>query len=198
MKKRYVVRLSAEEREQLQGLVNRGREAAYRRRHAQVLLLVDEGEHGQGLIDREVAERVGCTRRTVEQIRERCVCDGLQVALERRKRRRERSRVLDGAGEARLVSIACSEPPAGRSRWTLRMLGDRLVELEVVESISAEAVRQALKKTSSNPGRSACGAFPHKRTRRSCARWKRCWMCTTERLIGPIRWCVWMRRVCNV
>ena len=147
MKKRYVVRLSAEEREQLQGLVNRGREAAFRPRHAQVLLLVDEGEHGEGLIDREVAERVGCTRRTVEQIRERCVCDGLQVALERRKRRRERSRVLDGAGEARLVSIACSEPPAGRSRWTLRMLGDRLVELEVVESISAEAVRQVLKKT---------------------------------------------------
>lgn len=146
MKKRYVVRLSAEEREQLEDLVSRGREAAYRRRHAQILLLADEGELGNSLMDREVAERVGCTRRTVEQIRERCVCEGLQVALERRKRSRERSRVLDGEGEARLVSLACSEPPEGRSRWTLKMLGDRLVELEVVESISAEAVRLVLKK----------------------------------------------------
>jgi transposase len=146
MKKRYVVRLSAEEREQLEDLVNRGREAAYRRRHAQILLLADEGEQGSSLMDREVAERVGCTRRTVEQMRERCVCEGLQAALERRKRFRERSRVLDGEGEARLVSLACSEPPEGRSRWTLKMLGDRLVELEVVESISAEAVRLVLKK----------------------------------------------------
>jgi transposase len=146
MKKRYVVRLTAEERERLEGLVNRGREAAYRRRHAQVLLLVDEGEHGERLIDREVAERVGCSRRTVEQIRERCVCEGLQAALERRKRSRERSRVLDGEGEARLLSLACSDPPQGRARWTLQMLGDRLVELEVVESISTEAVRQVLKK----------------------------------------------------
>ena len=146
MKKRYVVRLTAEERERLEGLVNRGREAAYRRRHAQILLLTDEGEQGSGLIDREVAGRVGCTRRTVEQVRERCVCDGLQAALERRKRSRERSRVLDGEGEARLVSLACSEPPEGRARWTLKMLGDQLVELEVVESISTEAVRLVLKK----------------------------------------------------
>ena len=102
MRKRYVVRLSLEERDQLEGLVNRGREAAYRRRHAQVLLLVDEGEHGPSLIDREAAERVGCTRRTVEQIRERCVCEGVPSALERRPRRRERTRVLDGDGEARL------------------------------------------------------------------------------------------------
>ena len=146
MKKRYVVRLSTEERDQLKSLVNRGREAASRRRHAQVLLLADEGEHGEGLTDLVVAERVGCTRRTVEQIRERCVCEGLEAALERKKRSRERSRVLDGEGEARLVSIACSEPPTGRARWTLQMLGDRLVELEVVESISKEAVRQVLKK----------------------------------------------------
>lgn len=146
MKKRYVIRLSTVERTQLEGVVNRGREAASRRRHAQVLLLADEGEHGAGLSDREVAERVNCTRRTVEQIRQRCVCEGLQAALERKKRTRERSRVLDGEGEAHLVSIACGEPPAGRARWTLQMLGDRLVELEVVESISKEAVRQVLKK----------------------------------------------------
>jgi transposase len=146
MKKRYVVRLSSEEREQLEGLVNRGRDVAYRRRHAQILLWVDEGEHGPKLIDREAAERVGCTRRTVEQIRERCVCEGLQAALERRPRSRERARVLDGDGEARLVSLACSAAPEGRSRWTLQLLADRLVELEVVETISGETVRRVLKK----------------------------------------------------
>lgn len=146
MKKRYVVRLSAEERERLEGLVNRGREAAYRRRHAQILLLADQGADGESVIDREVAERVGCTRRLVEQVRERCVCEGLQAALERKKRNRERSRVLDGEGEARLVSLACSKPPAGQARWTLQLLRDQLVELEIVESISPETVRQVLKK----------------------------------------------------
>ena len=147
MKKRYVVRLSLEERENLKDLVNRGREAAYRRRHAQILLLADEGKYGHGLFDRDVAERVGCSRQTVEQVRERCVCEGLNAALERKPRSRERSRVLDGKGEARLVSLACSNPPEGQSRWTLQMLGERLVELDVVESISTETVRQALKKT---------------------------------------------------
>lgn len=146
MKKRYVVRLSAEERQRLQDLVHKGREAAYRRRHAQVLLLVDEGQWGEHLIDRETAERVGCSRRTVEQIRQRCVCEGLEVALARKKRSRERSRLLDGEGEARLVSLACSEPPAGRAQWTLKLLSERLIELDVVESISKETVRQVLKK----------------------------------------------------
>jgi len=77
----------------------------------------DEGERGNGLIDREVAERVGCSRHMVEQIRQRCVREGFPAALDRR----QRSRVLDGEGEARLVSIACSEPPAGHAQWTLRL-----------------------------------------------------------------------------
>ncbi len=146
MKKRYVVKLSSEEREQLEGLINRGREAAYRRRHAQVLLLVDEGEQGPALIDKDAAERTGFTRRSVEQIRERCVTEGLNSALERKKRSRHRSRKLDGEGEARLVSIACSDAPEGYARWTLHRLADRLVELNVVDSISHECVRQILKK----------------------------------------------------
>lgn len=146
MKKRYVVKLTLDERARLEGLIKRGREAAYRRRHAEVLLLVDEGEHGPKLIDRVVAERTGFARRTVEQIRERCVTEGLDSALERKKRSRDRSQRLDGEGEARLVSLACSDAPAGHARWTLHLLKDKLVELEVVESISHECVRQVLKK----------------------------------------------------
>jgi transposase len=146
MKKRYVVKLTLDERTRLEGLIKRGREAAYRRRHAEVLLLVDEGQHGPKLIDRVVAERTGFARRTVEQIRERCVTEGLDLALERKKRSRDRSQRLDGEGEARLVSLACSDAPAGHARWTLHLLKDKLVELEVVESISHECVRQVLKK----------------------------------------------------
>ncbi len=122
MKKHFVVRLTVEETEHLQGLVNRGREAAYRRRHAQVLLLVDEGEQqGSGLIDREAAERVGFTRRTVEKIRERCVSEGLAAALERKKGG-ARQRKLDGDEEAKLVTLACSTPPSGQARWSLRLI----------------------------------------------------------------------------
>ena len=146
MKKRYVVRLTSEERTRLEGLIKRGREAAYRRRHAEVLLLVDQGKHGPTQIDREVAERTGFARRTVEQIRERCVTEGLDSALQRKKRSRERLRRLDGEGEARLISLACSDAPAGHARWTLHLLSDKLVELEVVEAISNEFVRQVLKK----------------------------------------------------
>ena len=146
MKKRYVVKLTTDERSDLEGLVKRGREAAYRRRRAETLLLVDEGEHGPKLSDREAAERVGFSRRTVEQIRERCVTQGVAQSLERKKRTRERSRRLDGEGEARLLTLACSDAPEGHSRWTLTLLADRLVELEIVESISLECVRQVLKK----------------------------------------------------
>ena len=146
MKKRYVVKLTSDERDQLEGMINRGREAAYRRRHAQVLLLVDEGEHGPGLFDRDAAERTGYSRRTVEQIRERCVTEGLAAALERKKRSRSRTRKLDGEGEARLISLACSDAPEGYARWTLQMLADRLIALDVVETISHECVRQVLKK----------------------------------------------------
>ncbi len=146
MKKRFVVKLTLDERSRLEGMIKRGREAAYRRRHAEVLLLVDEGEHGPELVDRVVAERTGFSRRTVEQIRQRCVTEGLDSALERKKRVRERSQRLDGEGEARLISLACSDAPKGHARWTLHLLSDKLVELEVVESISHECVRQVLKK----------------------------------------------------
>ena len=146
MKKRYVVKLTTDERDQLEDLINRGREAAYRRRHAQVLLLVDEGEQGPGYFDKDAAGQTGFTRRTVEQIRERCVTEGLAAALERKKRHRSRARTLDGDGEVRLVSLACSDAPEGYARWTLHRLADRLVELNVVDAISHECVRQVLKK----------------------------------------------------
>ena len=146
MKKLYVVRLTEEERVRLHDLVHKGRVAAYRRRHAQLLLLSDQGESGPGHPDRVVAERVEVSHRTVGKIRERFVLEGLEAALGRHRRSRERSSVLDGEGEAQLVALACSEPPDGRARWTLHLLADELQRRRIVASISHETVRQVLKK----------------------------------------------------
>lgn len=146
MKKKYIVRLSKEERQELTSLVRKGKVAAYKRTHAQILLLTDEGEHGPGFQDKEAAERVGVNHRTVSRLRERCVERGLDAALEREPRQRERSRVLDGDAEAQVIALMCGTPPAGQSRWTLKLLSQRLVELEIVESVSHETVRQVLKK----------------------------------------------------
>ena len=144
--KKYVVQLSANEREALEDLVVKGTVAAQKRRHASILLAVYEGEQGPAMSDAEAAETLGLTVRTIERTRIRCVSDGLELALQRKPRSRERRTSLDGEAEARLVQLACSEAPEGRARWTLRLLADRLVELEIVESIAHETVRRVLKK----------------------------------------------------
>lgn len=146
MKKKFIVWLSEQERQDLTNLVRKGKVAAYRRTHAQILLLEDEGERGPRHRDKEVAERVGVHHRTVSKLRQRCVERGLDAALEREPRKRERSRVLEGDREAQVTALMCGEPPAGQSRWTLNLLGRRMVELGVVESISHETIRQVLKK----------------------------------------------------
>ena len=150
--KRYRVRLSAEEQEELKGLVSRGRAAAYKQTHARILLLVDEAQEGGAMKDEEIARVMKVGSATVERVRRRCVEEGVEAALGRRQQVNRRARKLDGDGEARLVAMACSQPPAGRAGWTLQLLADRLVECEVVESISTETVRQTLKKTRSSLG----------------------------------------------
>jgi len=147
MNKRYMVRLSKEEREQLRAMVRVGKAAAYKLLWARILLKVDEGEHGPGLSDEEAAQALETTARTVERLRRRLVEEGLEAALCRKKRDMPSRRpVLDGKAEAHLVALCCSEPPRGRKRWTVRLLADKLVELEVVERVSRETVRRRLKK----------------------------------------------------
>ena len=158
MAKCCVVELSEQERDVLESLCKQGRVAAQKRRHAGILLLADEGVYGPSMTDVEVAEQMEVTTRCVENTRKRCVKQGLEEALKRTPRSREKSRALDGEAEARLVSLACSEAPKGHARWTLKLLSDKLVELEIVAGISPETVRQVLKKTSSNLGASRCGA----------------------------------------
>ena len=146
MPKRYVVRLSPEERERLQDLVSKGKTQAFRIRHAHVLLKADAA--GPAWLDRQITEAFSCSRSTVEGIRKRFVMEGLDSALERKKRAHPPTpRKLDGAKEARLIALACSEPPKGRKRWTLKLLADELVALEIVDSISYRTVQRTLKKT---------------------------------------------------
>ena len=147
--KKYIVRLTDEEREGLEAMVKKGRVAAYKIRHANILLKADAD--GPGWTDVRIAEAFGCHPRTVENVRRRIVMQGLDAAIARKKQDRpSRERKLDGEGEARLVTIACSEAPEGRDRWTLQLMADELVRLRVVDTISDQTVRRTLKKTRSS------------------------------------------------
>ena len=150
--KKYRVRLSAGEQEELKGLVSRGRAAAYKQTHARILLPVDEAQEGGAMNDGEIARVLKVGSATVERVRRRCVLEGVEAALGRRQQVNRRPGKLDGEGEARLTALACSQPPEGRAGWTLQLLADRLVEWEIVDRISTGTVRQTLKKTRSSPG----------------------------------------------
>jgi hypothetical protein len=146
-KKTYVVKLTDEERAEFKALVKKGKAAAWKRERAQALLLCDQSEQGPGWIDARIAEALQCTSRSLENWRKQAVEEGPASLLERKARETPpRPPKLDGEGEARLVALACSKPPEGRARWTLQLLAERLVELQVVDSICLETVRQALKK----------------------------------------------------
>lgn len=144
---KYVVRLREEERGKLEGLVNKGKVAAAKRRRAQVLLKADARTEGSGLTDAEVAAALDVGVSTVHRVRQAYVEQGLEAALERKPARRHRPRKLDGAQEARLVALACGPAPEGHTRWTMRLLADQLVELKIVDSIGKDTVHRTLKKT---------------------------------------------------
>ena len=153
MIKRYVVRLTNEERKGLMELLGRERLGAQKRRRAEVLLKADAGPAGPAWVDTRIAEALEVSVVMVEHLRQRYVLEGMDAALERKPQcRPSRQRVLDGEKEARLVALCCGKVPAGRGRWTLRLLADELVQLEIVESISHETVRQVLKKTNCSRG----------------------------------------------
>ena len=150
--KKYRVKLSAEERQELKTLVSRGRAAAYQQTHARILLLSNEGCQGGAMKDEEISRSLQVGTATVERVRRRCVEAGVDAALGRKEQLNRRQKKLDGQGEAHLVALAGAEPPPGRVSWTLKLLADRLVEGEIVESISPETVRQDAEKTNSSLG----------------------------------------------
>jgi transposase len=147
--KKYRVTLTEEERKHLEQLIRRGKGAARKLLHARILLKADETV---GWRDEKISEALEVSLSTVGRVRERFVEEGLEAALERKAPNRVYQRRLDGVQEAHLVALVCSPPPEDRGRWTLQLLADKMVELEYVEYVSKETVRQTLKKMNLNPG----------------------------------------------
>jgi transposase len=149
---KYVVRLPTEERERLLTLVNTGRAAAAKLLHARILLKADLRVGGRPWTDAEIAEALDTSPSTVHRVRQAWVECGLEVALARKSPTGRQYRKLDGTQEAQLIAIACSAPPAGRTRWTFKLLAEKLVALDIVDTMSAECVRSTLKKMRLNRG----------------------------------------------
>jgi transposase len=150
MKKKYPVILSDTQREQLKNLIAAGTAPARKLTHARILLKADQGSEGPGWVDEQVADAVEVSQPTVSRVRKQYVEEGLQAAINRRPPNRQYHRKLDGHQEARLVALACSKPPEGQARWSLRLLADKMVELDVVDDLSYQTVRRTLKKTPSS------------------------------------------------
>jgi len=151
--KKYIVRLSGEERKTLKKLLTSGRGPARMFTRARILLKADQSDDGPAWSDEKISEAFDVTVQTVERVRKQLVEEGFESVLSRREYKQKVSRKkIDGEVEAHLVALSCSEPPEGRARWTLRLLADKVVELGYLESVSHEAIRQTLKKTKLNRG----------------------------------------------
>ena len=144
--KKYIVRLSENERNELIRLIKTGKAAAYKRQRAQILLKADENRPNGGLQDRDIADSLEVGIATVERVRRRLVEKGFERVLEREPQSGSRQPRLDGEQEAQLIALSCSEPPEGHNRWTLKLLAGQMVALEYVDSVCSETVRKVLKK----------------------------------------------------
>ena len=144
---KYKVTLTREERDELMSIISKGKHTSQRFRNAYVLINCDEGEFAEKATNAEINKILKVGMRTIDRIKKRFVEEGFDAVLERKPTTREYDRKADGDLEARLIALSCSEPPEGHARWSLRLLADKLVELEIVDSISHETVRTVLKKT---------------------------------------------------
>jgi Homeodomain-like domain len=151
-KKTFQVQLSLAERARLQALVTNGSATAHSHIHARILLKADAGPDGPAWTDAMISAALDVGMSTVARVRQSAVQEGLDAALQRKLPKRVYQRTLDGAAEAHLLALTCSTPPEGAGRWSLRLLAERMVELDYVEAVSHETVRQTLKKTNSSRG----------------------------------------------
>lgn len=180
--KLYRVVLSEEQRTDLERMTRQASIGVAKKRWATILLLADEA-HPEGCrTDEEISAEVGIAVRQLERIRKKFVLQGMEQTLVRSTRSDAgASKVFDGKAEAHLVTLCCSEPPEGREHWTLQLLCDELVRLQVVTSVCPETVRQCLKKTNCNLGKSSDSVSPRKTERNSSPRWRKCSMSTKPR-----------------
>lgn len=172
MKKKYIVRLTQEERKNLLALMSKGKTSARKLAHARILLEADVSQGGRPKTDKEIAAMFHVDSKSVKKIRQRLVEEGLEEALTRKKHARTRPPKLDGESEAHLVALCCSEAPKGRQRWTMQLLADKLVELNIVDTVSPATICRTLKKTRLNLGKRKNGVYPRTQTQNLSAKWK--------------------------
>lgn len=166
--KKYVVRLSGEERERLKALVRKGKSPAQRMLKARILLKADVSEAGEGWSDSRIIKALETSPSMVYRVRKQLVEEGFEAVLSRKQRATPAvARIFDGEKEAKLIALACSKPPKGRVRWTLRLLENKVVELGIVDRASDSTIGRALKKTLSSPIADSSGSFRRRRTARS-------------------------------
>ncbi len=149
----YKVTLTVSEREQLKAIMNKGKHSSQQFRNACILLNSDSGKHGQPFSNEQIAQMLQITTKTVERLKQRFIEDGFEDCIERKPYPEVKELKTDGDFEAHLIALSCSKAPQGRSRWSLRLLADKMVELKYAENVSHETVRQVLKKTKSSRGK---------------------------------------------
>ncbi|MGB8556734.1 MAG: IS630 family transposase [Pseudolabrys sp.] len=180
--KRYVVRLSAEEHERLEGLIRKGKSPARRLLKARVLLKADVSPAGEGWSDSQIIDALDTSISMVYRVRKQWVEEGLEAVLSRKQRATPAvPPIFDGEKEAKLIALACSKPPKGRVRWTLRLLENKVVELNIVDRASDSTIGRVLKKTLSSPIAANNGSSRPRPTARSWPRWRTCWPSTRPR-----------------
>jgi transposase len=169
---KYRITLDAAERSALEQLISAGKSASRKLTHARILLLAD-AVHGEGARDEDIVEALGTSPKTIARVRKRFVTEGIEASLDSKPWPARPDKIkIKGDVEQKLVKLACTDPPRGRCHWTLQLLADEMVVLGLVDSISTETVRQALKKTTSNPGSFSHGASPRRPTPNSSGGWK--------------------------
>ena len=162
--KRYVVRLEPEERERLEAMLRKGKQRAQALTKARILLMADVSEAGEGWSDSRIIEALGTNQSTVHRTRKQLVEEGLEAVLTRKARATPAvTKIFDGAAEARLIALACSQPPEGHARWSLRLLESKVVELGIVERASDTTIQRTLKKTRSSRTAASTGSFRPRR-----------------------------------
>jgi hypothetical protein len=194
---KYVVRLSGEERERLEALVGKGKSPAQRLLKARILLKADVSDAGEGWSDSRIIKALDTTASMVYRVRKQLVEEGFEAVLSRKQRATPAvARIFDGEKEAKLIALACSKPPKGLARWTLR-LENKVVELNIVDRASDSTIGRTLKKTLSSPIAANNGSSRPRPTARSSPPWRTCWPSTRGRATLIDRWSAWTRAQSN-
>lgn len=193
MNKKYIVTLTEAERADLHQIISAGKAAARKLLHARILLKADASPEEPHWTDEQISEALEVSLATIGRVRQQFVEQSLIAALERRLPCGHRPRRLDGEAEAHLVALACSPAPAGHAHWTIRLLADKMVELEYVKQVGRETVRQVLKKTSCSRGAKSNTVFLQKPMPLLFARWKRFWASTRAHMIRAAHKSAWMK-----